>query len=56
LNERFQTVDGARLLDQLARLPITTWSYKTRPDVRHMVRWAQDFLAVFGFGGDDTGI
>jgi hypothetical protein len=56
LKERFQPVDGARLLDQLARLPIATWSYKTTPAVRHIGPMAQDFHAIFGFGGDDKAI
>src|SRR5688500_6330880 len=49
-------VDGARLLNQLARLPITTWSYKTNPDVRHSFPMAQDFPANFGFGRCDRPI
>jgi hypothetical protein len=43
------------ILQKLAVLPISTWSYKTE-DTRHMGPMAQDFSAAFGLGEDDTHI
>ncbi len=54
LKEHFVAIDGQEVLDRLARLPITTWNYKTdAPSVRHMGPMAQDFYAAFGLGADD---
>jgi hypothetical protein len=47
-------VDGAAVLERVARLPISTWTYRTEPDgVRHLGPMAQDFRASFGLGDDD---
>jgi hypothetical protein len=43
------------ILEKLAALPISTWSYKTE-DIRHMGPMAQDFSAAFGLGEDDKHI
>jgi hypothetical protein len=61
LNERsdvaaktdFVKVNGQDVLDRLSSVPITTWSYKDSPDVRHMGPMAQDFRAAYGLGPDD---
>ncbi len=54
LKEHFVAIDGQQVLDRLARLPITTWNYKTdAPSVRHMGPMAQDFYAAFGLGADE---
>ena len=54
LKEHFVAIDGQEVLAHLARLPITTWNYKTdAPSVRHMGPMAQDFYAAFGLGADD---
>ncbi len=54
LKEHFVTIDGQEVLERLARLPITTWNYKTdAPSVRHMGPMAQDFYAAFGLGADE---
>ena len=54
LKEHFVAIDGQEVLDRLARLPITTWNYKTdAPSIRHMGPMAQDFFAAFGLGADD---
>jgi hypothetical protein len=39
------------VLAKLARLPLSTWSYK-HDGVRHIGPMAQDFFAVYGFGED----
>jgi trimeric autotransporter adhesin len=52
----FSAVDGKEILDQVAALPITSWSYKTDDSVRHIGPVAQDFHDTFGVGQDDKHI
>ncbi|MEM6455357.1 MAG: tail fiber domain-containing protein [Acidobacteriota bacterium] len=52
-----ETVDGAQVLDRVRTLAINTWSYLDGdPDVQHLGPMAQDFYALFGLGGTETGI
>jgi uncharacterized coiled-coil protein SlyX len=52
----FAPVDAQQILEQVANLPLTTWSYKTQaPSIRHIGPMAQDF-AIFGVGEDDKHI
>ncbi|MDP9225986.1 MAG: tail fiber domain-containing protein [Actinomycetota bacterium] len=45
---------SAAVLEELARLPISTWRYMwDAPDVRHLGPMAQDFAAAFGLGEDE---
>ena len=45
------------VLDKVARMPITSWSYKAeKPSVRHIGPMAQDFYKAFGLGLDDKHI
>jgi hypothetical protein len=46
-------VEGQRVLDALARVPMSTWSYKDDPTVRHLGPMAQDLHAELGLGGSD---
>jgi hypothetical protein len=47
-------VDTKEILDKVARLPISTWTYIEEPSaVRHLGPMAQDFRASFGLGSDD---
>lgn len=46
-------VDAGELLERVAALPVSTWSYKG-DQARHIGPMAQDFSAAFGFGSDDT--
>jgi hypothetical protein len=47
-------VDTQKVLDAVARMPVSTWSYKSDdPSVRHMGPMAQDFKAAFGLGDTD---
>jgi hypothetical protein len=47
-------VDTKEILDKVARLPISTWTYVEEPSaVRHLGPMAQDFRASFGLGNDD---
>lgn len=50
----FKETSSKMVLEQLARLPITTWTYKNEPSsVRHIGPMAQDFKAVFGVGATE---
>lgn len=53
----FAAVDGERVLEKLAAMPISTWSYRDEDaSVRHMGPTAQDFRAAFVLGSTDTAI
>jgi hypothetical protein len=47
-----EAVDSAELLERVAALPVSTWSYKG-DQARHIGPMAQDFAAAFGLGSDD---
>jgi hypothetical protein len=50
-------VDGRSVLEKVAELPISTWSYRAEdPAIRHLGPTAQDFQAAFGLGADATHI
>jgi hypothetical protein len=47
-------VDPEAVLESVARMPVSTWSYKSDdPSVRHMGPMAQDFYGEFGLGDSD---
>ncbi|MDE3066311.1 MAG: tail fiber domain-containing protein [Verrucomicrobiota bacterium] len=52
----FAPVNSESMLNRVASLPITTWSYKTEQSVRHIGPMAQDFCAAFHVGEDDKHI
>jgi hypothetical protein len=52
----FTPVNSQAVLAEVASLPLTTWSYKTEPGVRHVGPMAQDFHAAFAVGEDDRHI
>jgi hypothetical protein len=52
----FAPVDSRAILDQVARLPISTWHYTNDPAVTHLGPVAQDFKAAFNVGSDDKHI
>jgi hypothetical protein len=57
LKENFTEVDEVQILEQLARMPITTWTMKGDLNgTPHLGPTAQDFYAAFGLGDDDTTI
>lgn len=41
---------GRQILERVAELPISFWSYEFEPGVRHLGPMAQDFAAAFGLG------
>ncbi len=52
-----EPLDGATVLNQVAALPVSAWSYKDdETGARHVGPMAQDFHAAFGLGEDDTTI
>jgi hypothetical protein len=53
----FEPIDGVAVLEKVAALPLSTWSYKAQDSsVRHMGPMAQDFHASFGLGADEKRI
>jgi hypothetical protein len=49
-------IDDAAMLEKVAALPVSRWSYKSERGVRHVGPMAQDFYAAFGVGEDDKHI
>ena len=43
-------LDGRDVLERLAALPVSLWTYDFEPGVRHLGPMAQDFAAAFGLG------
>ena len=57
LKKNFQKIDSSNVLERIAKLPVTTWQFKSDADsVRHMGPTAQDFRAAFGLGENETTI
>jgi len=56
LKEDFAAVDARDILERLAALPVTQWSYRNEPGVRRIGPVAQDFHAAFGLGNSDKTI
>ena len=54
--DNFAPVNPETVLAHVATLPMTTWSYKTEPGVRHIGPMAQDFYAAFNVGEDNKHI
>jgi len=46
----FEPLDGTVILEQLARLPISSWEYTGSNEGRHIGPTAEDFRAAFGLG------
>lgn len=57
VKEAFEDVDGRQILQQVAGLPISRWSYThDGSGVRHLGPMAEDFYAEFGLGKTEKGI
>ncbi|HMP71701.1 MAG TPA: tail fiber domain-containing protein, partial [Kiritimatiellia bacterium] len=53
--ENFSPVDTGAILEKVAAMPLTEWSYKEDPNQRRYIGpVAQDFHAAFGLGDDKT--
>jgi hypothetical protein len=49
-------VDVQTVLNKVGNLPISTWTYKNNPGVKHIGPMAQDFKATFEVGENETSI
>ncbi|MFT5121911.1 MAG: hypothetical protein ACI97B_000536, partial [Verrucomicrobiales bacterium] len=50
-------IDPTAVLEQLERLPVYSWNYKSQSDeIRHVGPTSQDFKQAFGIGEEDTHI
>jgi hypothetical protein len=54
--EAFESVDGAKVLAALVKMPLQSWKYRNEVEIRHIGPTAQDFRAAFGVGYDDKTI
>ena len=54
--QNFAPISSSQILDKVARLPLSEWSYKSDPNTRHIGPMAQDFYAAFKIGTDDKHI
>lgn len=53
----FAPIDGVAILEKVAALPLSTWSYKAQDSsIRHIGPMAQDFHTAFGLGTDNKRI
>ena len=53
----FTPIDRDTILEKLAQLPISSWSYKSEePAARHIGPMAQDFMSTFHVGSSDKTI
>jgi hypothetical protein len=56
IKQDFATVDPREVLTKVLAMPVTSWSYKSSPDVRHIGPMAEDFYSAFAVGANDKGI
>lgn len=54
--EDFASLAPLEILDKVARLPLSEWSYKADAHTRHIGPMAQDFYAEFNVGTDEKHI
>ena len=52
----FEPIDASEVLARVTQLPLSQWSYRNEPSVRHLGPVAQDFRAAFGLGEDERTI
>ena len=56
VKKNFASVDSQEILERVASLPISRWSFKTDAATRHIGPMAQDFAGAFNVGEDDKHI
>jgi hypothetical protein len=56
VKQDFAPVSPAQILEKVAQLPISEWSYKVDAATRHIGAMAQDFYSAFNIGTDDKHI
>jgi len=52
----FSSVSPMQILERVAQLPISEWSYKDDPNTRHLGPVAQDFYSALNIGTDEKHI
>ncbi len=52
----FAPINPSQILERVAQLPLSEWSYKDDPTTRHVGPMAQDFYSRFNLGTDDKHI
>ena len=52
----FSPVSPLQILEKLAQLPLSEWSYKEDPSTRHLGPMGQDFYSTFNIGTDEKHI
>ena len=52
----FASVSPSQILEKVAQLPVSEWSYKEDPTIRHVGPVAQDFYSIFNIGTDERHI
>lgn len=56
LKQDVREIDPQTVLEKVAALPLSEWSFKLEPGTRHIGPMAQDFHAAFGVGNSDRHI
>lgn len=56
VKQDFAPVNPSQILQEVAHLPLSEWSYKVDAKTRHIGPMAQDFYATFNIGTDDKHI
>ncbi len=56
LKQDFKAITPSQILEKVAQLPVSEWSYKVDPTIRHVGPVAQDFYSTFNIGTDDKHI
>jgi hypothetical protein len=56
LKQDIVAVDAKEMLNRVLALPVSSWSFRTSPEARHVGPMAQDFMAAFHLGIDDKTI
>ena len=56
LKNQFVSLDASTILAKLAALDIQQWTYKDRPEEKHVGPVAEDFYEAFGLGQGDKNI
>ena len=56
IKQDFKAIAPSQILEKVAQLPVSEWSYKFDPAVRHVGPVAQDFYSTFNIGTDDKHI
>jgi hypothetical protein len=56
VKQDFAPINPSQILEKVAQLPLSEWSYKDDPATRHVGPMGQDFYAAFNIGTDEKHI